>query len=179
MRVIAGKYRGKKLKDFNLLTTRPTLDRVKESIFNLIQFNILNATVLDAFSGTGAFGIECISRGAKQVVFVDNNLAAIKIIKENLNQIEGNFIVVNSDAQTYLKTCAQKFDIVLLDPPYKTDLGINTINQILQQNLLTANGIIIFETDKEHVFNFDNPNCVVTKKVYGTVAVYKIEKVKQ
>ena len=81
MRVIAGKYRGKKLKEFNLETTKPTLDRVKESMFNLIQFDVVDAVVLDLFSGTGALGIEAVSRGAKKTIFIDKNIEAIKIIK--------------------------------------------------------------------------------------------------
>ena len=85
MRIISGKYRGKKLKEFELNSTKPTLDRVKESIFNLIQFDVADAVVLDLFSGTGALGIEAISRGAKQTFLVDNNINAIKIIKETLS----------------------------------------------------------------------------------------------
>lgn len=176
MRVIAGKYRGKKLKEFNLQSTRPTLDRVKESIFNLIQFDIYGAKVLDLFSGTGAFGIECISRGAQHVVLIDSNPQAIKIIKENLANVDGNFEVKNTDGITYLKTCQQKFNLILLDPPYKTKLGTDAIDIIIQNNLLENLGIIVFETDKEHEFNFTNPNFEVNKKVYGSVAVYKISK---
>lgn len=176
MRVIAGKYRGKKLKEFNLLSTRPTLDRVKESIFNLIQFDVYGAKVLDLFSGTGAFGIECISRGAQQVIMIDNNAQAIKIIKENLFSIEGNFEVKNTDGINYLKTCKQRFNLILLDPPYKSALGTDAIEIIIEKNLLESLGIIIFETDKEHEFNFNNPNFEINKKVYGNVAVYKLTK---
>ena len=86
MRVVAGRYRGKKLKEFELETTKPTLDRVKESMFNLVQFEIVDAVVLDLFSGTGALGVESISRGAKKTYFVDANPKAIKIIKENLTK---------------------------------------------------------------------------------------------
>ena len=84
MRVISGKYRGKKLKEFDLNSTRPTTDRVKESIFNLIQFEVIDSVVLDLFSGTGALGVEAISRGAKKTYLVDTNTQAIAIIKENL-----------------------------------------------------------------------------------------------
>ncbi len=177
MRVISGKYRGKKLKEFDLDTTKPTLDRVKESMFNLIQFDIADSVVCDLFAGTGALGIECISRGAKKVVFVDNNPKAIKIIKENLNNISGDYCVENNDNFDFLKHCNTKFDIFLIDPPYKTDLGINSIKQIIQNNLLKANGIIIFETSKDLQFDFDFlTNFDVDRRTYGTVAVYKFVK---
>ncbi len=178
MRVIAGKYRSKKLKEFNLPSTRPTLDRVKESIFNLIQFDLLNANCLDLFSGTGAFGIECISRGADSVIFVDNNPQAIKIITENLRGIDGNYKLVNMDGINYLKTCQQKFDVILLDPPYITDLGVQAIEVITKNNLLNSNGIIIFETDRAHEFNFKSADYEISQKFYGTVAVYKLKLIK-
>ena len=85
MRVIAGKYRGKKLKEFSLSSTKPTLDRVKESLFSSIQFDLIDARVLDLFSGTGALGIESLSRGAKEVDFVDSNPEAIKILSPEVN----------------------------------------------------------------------------------------------
>ena len=88
MRIVSGKYRGKKLKEFDIETTKPTLDRVKESIFNLIQFDVADSVVLDLFSGTGALGIEAISRGAEKVVMVDSNKKAINVIKQNLVGIE-------------------------------------------------------------------------------------------
>ena len=175
MRVVAGKYRGKKLKEFDLSSTRPTLDRVKESIFNLIQFDVMGAVVLDLFSGTGAFGVEAISRGAEKVFFIDSNPQAIKIINENLKGIDGNYVVKNVDALTFLQG-EEKFDIVLLDPPYKTDLGINAIDIIIKQNKLNDNGIIIFETSAEFNFNFNYSGYSVAEKKYGTVRVYKIVK---
>ncbi len=176
MRVIAGKYRGKKLKEFDLPSTKPTLDRVKEAIFNHIQFDVLDARVLDLFSGTGAFGIEAISRGAQSVQMIENNEQAVKIIKDNLKGVEGNFSLKKIDAISYLQNCTEQFDIILLDPPYKTTLGTDAINIILERNLLAAQGIIIFETNKEHEFNFAYPDFEIRKKQYGTVAVYKITK---
>ena len=176
MRIISGKYRGKKLKEFELDTTKPTLDRVKESIFNLIQFDVCEARVLDLFSGTGALGIECISRGAKHTVLVDNNPQAIKIIQENLIGIEGSFEVKNMDYLTYLQSTNEKFDIVLLDPPYATDFGINAIDYVIKNDKLYTDGIIIFETANDIEFEFDYPNYDIKRKKYGTVAVYKFVK---
>ena len=173
MRIISGKYRGKKLKEFELASTKPTLDRVKESMFNLIQFDIADKVVCDLFAGTGALGIECVSRGAKKVFLVDNTPQAIKLIKFNLQNMEGDYEVVQADYLSFLKTAKCKFDILLLDPPYKTDLGVKAIDYVVKNNLLNPNGIIMFETSKELNFNFDLPNFDMDKRTYGTVAVYK------
>ncbi len=175
MRVVAGKYRGKKLKEFNLDSTRPTLDRVKESIFNLIQFDVAGAVVLDLFSGTGAFGIEAISRGAKKTYLIDSNPKAINIIKENLKGIDGDFIVKNCDAISFLNG-DEKFDIILLDPPYKTDLGLRAIEIIISQNKLHDEGVIIFETSADINFDLNYFGYSTSKRKYGTVMVYKIVK---
>ena len=176
MRVISGKYRGKKLKEFELSSTKPTLDRVKESIFNLIQFDVANSVVLDLFSGTGALGIEAISRGAKHTVLVDNNPKAIKLIEDNLKGIDGSFKVENIDSIQYLKNTKLTFDIVLIDPPYKTDLGLIAIDYLVKNNKINDNGIIIFETSEDNNFEFNFVGFSVVKKKYGTVAVYKISK---
>lgn len=176
MRIIGGKYRGKKLNEFELSSTRPTLDRVKESIFNLIQFDVKDSVVLDLFSGTGALGIEAISRGAKKVYLIDNNANAIKLIKDNLDGIDGDYVVEKTDALEFLKNSKIKFDIVLLDPPFKTEWGIKTIEYIISNNLLNDDGIIIFETAYELSFDLNFLGYTTKEKKYGTVAVYKITK---
>lgn len=176
MRIISGKYRGKKLKEFELETTRPTTDRVKESIFNLIQFDVANAVVLDLFSGTGALGIEAISRGAKKTFLIDKNLQAIKIIKENLKGIEADYQVVNADYASFLNSNKTKFDIVLLDPPYKTNLGAEAIDFLINNNRINDDGIIIFETADEIDFDFNYEGYNIDRRKYGTVAVYKFVK---
>lgn len=176
MRIISGKYRGKKLKEFDLDSTKPTLDRVKESIFNIIQFDIIDAVVLDLFAGTGALGIECVSRGANKTIFVDNNPQAVNIINDNLKGIDGEFLVKQMDYRSYLECNDEKFDIVLLDPPYMTDFGVKAIDYIINNDKLKSGGIIIFETSDEKVFDFDYTGYDIKKKKYGTVAVYKIVK---
>ena len=111
MRIISGKYKGKKLKEFSLDTTKPTLDRVKESIFNLIQFDVLDSVVLDLFAGTGGLGIEAISRGAKLTHLVDFKKQAVSIIKENLKGIDGEYQVYNSDYLTYFPNFPNSFGL--------------------------------------------------------------------
>lgn len=180
MRVIAGKYRGKKLKEFSLQSTKPTLDRVKESLFSSIQFDLIGARVLDLFAGTGALGIESISRGAKQVDFVDSNAEAIKIINENLKNIEGEYSVTKSDFLNFLnrvKVCGGQYDIVLLDPPFATDLGIKAIQFILENDLLSQNGIIMYERLYTPDFSLEYKNVKYEQRKYGTVGVVKIIKI--
>ena len=176
MRIVSGKYRGKILKEFDLSTTKPTTDRVKESIFNLIQFDVMEAKVLDLFAGTGALGIEAISRGAKEVVFVDANLQAVKLIKENLKGIEGDFIVNHVEYETYLNSTKTKFDIVLLDPPYKTNFGIKAIELLIKNNLLNEDAIIIFETSEDNDFELKFSGFDIKKKKYGKIVVFKMVK---
>ncbi len=192
MRVVGGKYRGKKLKEFNLTSTKPTLDKVKEAIFDMLQTKIYGAHVLDLFSGTGAFGVEALSRGAAFVDFVDNNSEAIKLINANLTGIEGEFKVTNADYLQFL-TGKSKYDAILLDPPYLSDCGVKAIHYILSNNMLNENGVIVLETlnegdvnlkqifgvdepsKKPIIVNYRNKNYTVTKRKYGTVKVYKIE----
>lgn len=176
MRVIAGKYRGKKLKEFELSTTKPTLDRVKESIFNLIQFDVFDSIVLDLFSGTGALGIEAISRGSKKTYLVDNNKTAISLIKENTKSMTEDFEIKHMDYLDFLSSTHEKFDLVLLDPPYKTDYGIKAIDKLIELNLLNEKAIIIFETSEDNNFNLNYDCFKIVKKKYGTVVVYKMEK---
>ena len=164
------------LKEFNLESTRPTTDRVKESIFNLIQFDVVDAVVLDLFSGTGALGVEAISRGAKKTYLVDKNIKAISIIKENLKGIDGDYVVKNKDYIDFLNSATEKFDIVFLDPPYATDFGLKAIDMLVKKNLLNENAIIIFETSEDKDVELNLNNFEIKKKKYGTVAVYKLEK---
>ena len=149
MRVISGTARGKKLKSLDEITTRPTLDRVKEALFNIIQFNIKNVNVLDLFSGSGALAIEALSRGAKHAVCVDHSSEAIKIIKQNLEltRLSDKAKVINSDYSQALKSFDEKFDIIFLDPPYETDFLEKSITQIIKLNLLTEDGFFIIETN--------------------------------
>ncbi len=176
MRVVSGKYRGRKLKEFDLSSTKPTLDKVKEAMFDMIQFDVVDSVVLDLFSGTGALGIEAISRGANKTYLVDSNQQAIKIIKENLKGITEDYILINQNGLDFLKSTKEKFDIVLLDPPYKTDLGVNAIEILINENKLNDNAIILFETSDDLQIDLDFENFKTTRKKYGTVAVYKMVK---
>ena len=142
MRIIAGKYKAKRLNSPKTDLTRPTLDRVKEALFNIIQFQVQDAVVLDLFAGTGALGIEALSRGAKEAIFCDKVPEAVKVIKQNVintNNLD-KAIIINKDYKNALENVSKqnkKFDIIFLDPPYKTNLAIESLQKIIMSNLLT------------------------------------------
>lgn len=149
MNVIQGKYKGKKLKGYDLEKTRPTMNRVKESLFNMIQMNIKDKKCLDLFAGTGALGIEALSMGAKSCDFVDNNDKAIGIINENLKNITEKHNIYHMDYKKYLKTTNEKYDIIFLDPPYHLKQLNKTIKYIEENNLLNKDGILVCEYEEE------------------------------
>lgn len=147
MRVITGKARGVVLKTPDGLQTRPTSDRVKEALFSIINFDIPGASVLDLFGGTGQLGIEALSRGAKRAVFVDERDDACKLIKENLKRAKllDDARVIRSDYMAYLRQCREKFDIILLDPPYAEVFLENSLKIITEIDILQSGGIIVAE----------------------------------
>lgn len=154
MRVISGTARGTKLNSIEELSTRPTLDRVKESLFNIIQSKIQDSTILDLFSGSGAIGIEFLSRGCKTAYLCDNSNKAINMIRQNLERtrLQDNAIVINKDYKKCLQELSNNkisFDIIFIDPPYKDDIAVDSVKMILSLNLLKKDGIIIIETDEK------------------------------
>lgn len=182
MRVISGIYKGKQLTGFDIDGTRPTMDRVKESMFAMIQDYIDDSVCLDLFAGSGSLGIEALSNGAQTTYFVDNGKEVLNILKSNLKGIKEDYKVLEQDYNKALKFFRDnniKFDIILLDPPYHR-LFINKIlTFIVDNNLLNPNGIVVCEYEEEKVDN--NTLYLLKEKRYGTknVRVYQnIEKVK-
>ena len=159
MRVITGKARGVQLKTPDGMQTRPTIDRVKEAMFSIINFDIPNARVLDLFGGTGQLGIEALSRGAKSTVFVDQREDACRLIRENLRRtkLEQDAKVVRGDYLDYLKRCRETFDIIFLDPPYAEVFLENALKCITEIDILQSGGIIVAERplDKELPWEFE------------------------
>ena len=151
MRVITGKARGISLKTPDGMLTRPTADRVKEALFSIIQFEIPGARVLDLFGGTGQLGIEALSRGAASAVFVDSREDACRLIRENLKRtkLETYGKVVKMDYLQYLQHCKEKFEIIILDPPYAEVFLENAIKSISEIDILQSGGIIIAERPLE------------------------------
>ena len=148
MRVITGSARGRRLKTPEGMDIRPTTDNVKESVFNILQFDIEGRRVLDLFAGTGQLGIECLSRGAREVVFIDQSRDAVKIIKENLKACGFTAPVLQQDALSYLRTCG-KFDLIFIDPPYDAGLYDGVLETINSVDILSDGGIIICESRRE------------------------------
>ena len=176
MRVISGKYKGTFLDGFDIAGTRPTMDRVKESMFAMIQTNLKNSVCLDLFAGSGSLGIEALSNGAKYCYFVDNSADIYKILKNNLSKFcANNYQAIFKNYKQALndfKNNNIKFDIIILDPPYKLNLINDIIIYIYENDLLNKNGIIMCEYENEVV---KNDNFVLLKnKKYGSknVSIY-------
>ena len=149
MRVVGGKYRGAKLFEFDGLFIRPTSDMTKESLFNILREKTVGAAFLDLFAGTGSIGIEALSRGASEVIFTDSNIKSVEIINKNLNKLKLTAKVLKTDAIDYLSSTDKKFDIIFMDPPYKTDLGFKALEKIAEKNVLKEDGLIIFESEEK------------------------------
>jgi 16S rRNA (guanine(966)-N(2))-methyltransferase RsmD len=152
MRVISGKYARLNLKTLEGISLRPTSDMVKESLFNILG-PINNFSCLDLFAGSGAIGIECISRGCEYVVFNDNSSSSINILKQNINMLKDNstkFEFTKMDALTYLKQCKTKFNFIYVDPPYASNEYKLIHNLINANELLLENGVVVYEMDRNN-----------------------------
>ena len=179
MRVISGSMRGKRLREPANYDIRPTTDKVKESIFNIIQFEIEGRRVLDLFAGTGQLGIECLSRGAAEVTFVDQSREAIAIVRDNLKSCGFDARVVQEDSISFLSR-GGKYDIILLDPPYATNLLDKALQIINSVDILTEGGIIMCESGREKPMPDMNMPYFKRKEYnYGKVKLTTYSKEKQ
>ncbi|PAB58880.1 16S rRNA (guanine(966)-N(2))-methyltransferase RsmD [Anaeromicrobium sediminis] len=183
MRVISGRARGRRLNSPKGTNTRPTTDRVKESIFSIINFYIQDSKILDLFAGTGALGIEAISRGAEYGVFVDNDKNSIKTIKENLENMgfekESTVLYCDVDAAiSKLSTKGEKFHIIFMDPPYLKGFIEPSLEKIYNSEILTEDGIILIEHDVKDILIENIAGFYKYKeKKYGNtlISIYKKE----
>lgn len=168
MRVVGGKFRSRVLLAFSGNDIRPTSDKVRESIFNIIQTRIYGATFLDLFCGTGAMGIEALSRSAKKVHFNDRSKQSLELTKKNLKSlgVTDGVVTTNLDALTLLSSAKEKYDIIFIDPPYASDLGVKSLS--LVKNALNDDGIVIFEDEKKFDGQIEGLKVVDTRK-YGRV----------
>lgn len=171
MRVITGTARGRRLKELQGMETRPTTDKVKESLFSIIQFDIEGRRVLDLFAGTGQLGIEALSRGAAECVFVDRRADAVKLIRENvaLCKLEDRAKIRQGEALPYLRS-GEKFDIVFLDPPYASGLLAQALTDIAAFDICRAHGIIIVESAADTVLPaMPSPYALYREYRYGKI----------
>ncbi len=181
MRVISGRLRGKRLEMLKEDAVRPTTDKVKESIFNVIQFDVVGASFLDLFAGSGQIGIEALSRGAQKVTFVDESKRAIDVVRRNLasTKLLERAEVVQNKAISFLRQTRERFDIAFLDPPYKTGILQKALD--LVANVMSERGIIICEHPAEEILPVNIKNFRVSKSYkYGKImlTVYRREQLK-
>ena len=173
MRVITGTARGTNLKAPDGLSTRPTADKVKQALFNMIQYEIAGEA-LDLFAGSGQLGIEALSRGAQRAVFVDRRTDAVKLIRENLalTRLEDGAQVVCGDSMAYLNALREKFDLIFLDPPYADDLLERAVAHIARFDILAPDGIMIAESPAEKELpKLSAPYRVAREYRYGRIKV--------
>ena len=180
MRIISGYLKGRIIENKKIEGTRPTMDRVKESLFAMIQNSIKDSVFLDLFSGSGSIGIEAISNGTKEVYFVDNNNLCIKEIKKNIKNfnIEKYSKLLNMDylkALDYLKNNNIKLDIIFIDPPYKFKVYESILDYINKNELIKENGLIILETDDNKLQPSYSNLLLIKEKKYGDkyIFIYK------
>ena len=174
MRVITGSARGRRLGELKGMETRPTTDKVKESIFNCIQFDVADAHVLDLFAGTGQLGIEALSRGAADALFVDRRADAVKLIRENLAlcRLEEHAQVVCGDSLAQLAALRRRFDIILLDPPYGSGLLQQAMERIVSFDILSPHGIMVAESAADETLPpLPAPYSVYREYRYGKIKV--------
>ena len=177
MRIISGKARGTKLYTLEGENTRPTLDRVKGSIFNIIQNEIEGAKILDLFAGSGAIGLEFLSRGAQKAVLCDNSKEAINIIKKNIEKthMEQQVQILNDDFEECIeKLKNEEFDIIYLDPPYATNYIYKAIEKITKLEIAQEQSLIIIETDDEQRIEKEIEKTeteIVDKRKYGRATI--------
>ena len=178
MRIIGGNLKGRKISLPEDKFTRPLRDMVKESIFNLIQhsnkinIDIKNSNILDLFSGSGSFGLECISRGAKNVIFVENYLQAINILKKNIDLLNAskNCELIQNDCFKYFendKAIKGNFDIIFIDPPYKEKKINFLLEKIKKKKILDKNGLVILHRHKKDNVKINDKFQIIDQRTYG------------
>lgn len=175
MRIVGGKYRGRVLTEFVGKDIRPTSDKARESLFNILQFKIYGKTFLDLFCGSGAVGIEALSRGASKVTFNDLDKRSIEVLRKNLEKLKvtEDYTIKNGDALTFIKNTADKFDFIYIDPPYKLGLGQTILENV--SGALNPCGVAILEDEKPFDGEVSGLKIVDTRK-YGRIHLTFFEK---
>lgn len=180
LRIIGGEWRSRKLPFIDAPGLRPTPDRIRETLFNWLQSDIHGATCLDMFAGSGALGFEALSRGAKDVVFVEKNSACANQLNENLQLLKSQAQVVQGDALNFassLKESQKAFDIIFLDPPYRQDLIPKSLNYLMDEELLDENSLIYLEHEAEESFGWNEFGLDVLKETKaGQVHSFLLQK---
>lgn len=177
MRIIAGKAKGRKILPPEDMVTRPTLDRVKENIFNIIQNKVVDAVVVDVFSGTGSLGLEAVSRGAKQCYFFDQYPVTFNLLKQNVENLkfEDQCTCLNMDSYKALKELSKKgkkFDLIFIDPPYAKEMIPPAVEMISEDKMLKEDGMIVTKIDSGEEIYKGNESIILTDyRKYGNTTV--------
>lgn len=170
MRIISGKHRGRVLAEFRGKEIRPTADRVKESLFNILAARIPGARVLDLFCGSGALGLECISRGA-EAVFNDVSPDSLAVLKKNLTAMKESAAVCQYDYKVCLDRMTGKFDLIFVDPPYACDYLSDVLSRVAQRDILEEDGLVVYESDRP-VGEIPNGWVKADERNYGRTSVW-------
>ncbi len=168
MRIIAGKHRGTKLSAIEG-DIRPTPDRVKESVFQILSGTLVGARVLDLFAGSGALGIEALSRGASEAVFNDNSPVSLSVLKKNLARCRETGKIYSLDHIACLKAVDGKFDLIFCDPPYRYDLAAEILSLVRERELLNEGGLVVYECERE--FPIPDGFVLSDRRQYGRVKI--------
>ncbi len=179
MRIIAGTYRGRILSSPRDLSVRPTTDRAKQTIFDILANRVVfdGLNVLDLFSGSGSLGLEAISRGAASVTFVDRSRDSLELLRKNVQTLdcEDRCIIYQADVFWYLKNTKSQFDLVFVDPPYKLE-NIGTLPRaIYDAGILRENAYVVMEHSRESTIDLDGSAYAVTRKPFGQTTVLILE----
>ena len=176
IRITGGEFRSRLLETPSTTLTKPTMDKVRAAVFSALGDAVKNAHVLDLFAGSGSYGFEALSRGAKSATFIDSSLEAVKVIKKNASNLKvENYEVLNSDVLRFLSQNSQDFSVIFVDPPYKLEVYEEVVSKIVSNGFLSENGIIVLESERE--LNIDES---MFKSVrfykYGLAKVYILRK---
>lgn len=176
MRIISGKFKGRRLKGFNASHIRPTMDRVKETLFNILQNDVEGSMVLDLFAGTGSLGIEALSRGAAKVCMVESSPKSLSIIRENLQelQIKAGIDLIPKDVFRFLKQAQTiEFDLVFIDPPFTEALAHKVMTAMAESDIPRAGGIVAIEASKQERIDTEYPNFeFLDQRPFGDKSLY-------
>ena len=176
IRITGGKNRSRLIETPNTDLTKPTMDKVREAVFSSLGEKVYGASVLDLFAGSGSYGLEALSRGAKKATFVDSSPISVKTIKENCEKLnEKNVEIFSSDVLVYLSQNSKEFDIIFADPPYKLDVYEAVVKTLIERHILASNGIIVLESERE--IDVDESNFAKVRFYkYGLAKVYILRK---
>lgn len=176
IRITGGEYRSRLLETPNTTLTKPTMDKVRAAVFSALGDAVSHADVLDLFAGSGSYGFEALSRGASSATFVDSSFDAVKAIRKNAANLKAEKVeIINADVLSFLEQNSREFSIIFVDPPYKLDIYETVVNKAISSKILSENGIMVLESERE--LNIDESKFKSVRFYkYGLAKVYILKK---